>query len=869
MAHVALDVLFYVAPSATILTFLSAKALAGCLFHEASQSAGSPHRRYPAIAIQILLFATIVLEGITNAAASAHDPARWPIQSYFFYLVLMFFLHLGLALGLLENPKPLWYPYAEAWFVNLALEVPILVLSSRIYRLEDGYARTQVAMKTIRVVLSVSQLLLAGYFALADRRRSVKLDAESEALLAASAEESTENGHATGPESTSSANGSANGTAKVNGAASKPDGKSTDDDEFDEEDRKNEIRKDEASKKMREAGSVWNYLKSYKIFIPIVVPWKHRFTQACLGVIGLVVVAERFLNFLLPRQLGIVVNELTASAGTGIVPWAAMGLWIFYQWAGSSAGLDLLKSEAEMVVSQYVTKALEVESFSHIMGLSMDFHTAKSSGELIAAINQGSSMSGLIQFILFETAPMLVDLVVAFFVVYNLFDIYMALILFASGTVYLYMGVRLTGWGAASRRKYKATQRAQGAVQNEAINNWTTVSNFNNATYESNRFSESVDKNNTAEWWYTQTWYIGGGAQSFVMLAGRALANLLAVYRVAQGEANIGAFVTLNAYWSRLETPLALLQYSTRRIQTMLVDSERLLELLVTVPNVVSKPGAPPLQVAAGEVRFDNVSFAYDPRKPTLQDISFTVKPGQTVALVGETGGGKSTILKLLYRHYDVTGGSIKIDGQDIRDVQLDTLRDSFGLVPQDPALFNISLYENIRYARLEATEEEIHKACRAAAIHAKIDSFPDKYKTIVGERGMKLSGGEMQRVAIARALLRDAPFVLLDEATSAIDAETESSIQAAFKELTAGRTTFVVAHRLATIQHADLIVVIQEGKIVQMGTHDQLFAQEGKYRALWAKQLNKDVQGVIEDLTAQDSADKKDAQDDSSEGTE
>jgi ABC-type transport system involved in Fe-S cluster assembly fused permease/ATPase subunit len=807
---------------------------------------------------------TAVAEAIMNAVVAAHDPSRWPGQAYFFYLILMLFLHIGLALGILENPSPLWYPYAEAWFVNLALEIPLLVLSSKLNRLEDESTRATAALKTVRAVLLLVQLLIAGYFALADRRRVIKLDAESEALLAANDEQPAENGNATESVAASDANGTANGTADgaaaPNGTVDKSKGKSgddDDDDEYDEEDKKNEKRKDEASKKMREAGSLWNYLKSYHIFLPIVIPWKHRFTQLCLVAIGCVIVAERFLNYLLPRQLGVLVEELTKLADTGIMPWGAVGVWIFLQWLGSSAGMDLLKSEAELIVSQYVTKALEVTSFGHIMGLSMDFHTAKSSGELIAAMNQGSSMSGLIQFILFETAPMVVDLVVAFFVVYNLFDIYMALILFASGTIYLYMGVRLTAWATESRRKYKTTQRSQGSVQNEAINNWTTVSNFNNATYESDRYSTSVDKNNKAEWWYLQTWYIGGSAQSFVMLAGRALAVLLAVYRVSQGQANIGAFVTLNAYWARLESPLELLQYSTRRIQTMLVDSERLLELLNTMPKVVSKPGAPPLQVLAGEVRFDKVEFAYDPRKPTLQNISFTVKPGQTVALVGETGGGKSTILKLLYRHYDVTGGAIHIDGQDIREVQLDTLRDSFALVPQDPALFNISLYENIRYARLEATEEDIQNACRAAAIHDKIDSFPDKYKTVVGERGMKLSGGEMQRVAIARALLRNAPFVLLDEATSAVDAETESKIQAAFKELTDGRTTFVVAHRLATIQHADLIIVIQEGQIVQMGNHDELFTQEGKYRALWAKQMNKEVQGVLKDLATTDD-DKK-----------
>lgn len=269
----------------------------------------------------------------------------------------------------------------------------------------------------------------------------------------------------------------------------------------------------------------------------------------------------------------------------------------------------------------------------------------------------------------------------------------------------------------------------------------------------------------------------------------------------------------------------------------MLVDSERLTELLNTNPSIVDAPGALPLRITASEVKFVDVCFSYDPRKPTIQDVSFVVKPGSTIALVGETGGGKSTLLKLLYRYYDTNKGSIRIDGQDIRDVTLDSLRNSFGMVPQDPALFNFSVMENVRYARLDATDEEVHEACRAAAIHDKILSFSDGYKSKVGERGVKLSGGELQRVAIARAILRNPAIVLLDEATSMIDAETEYLIQKAFRKLTAGRTTFVVAHRLSTIQHADQILVISNGTVIEKGSHEELIALGGKYVSLWSKQ--------------------------------
>lgn len=317
-------------------------------------------------------------------------------------------------------------------------------------------------------------------------------------------------------------------------------------------------------------------------------------------------------------------------------------------------------------------------------------------------------------------------------------------------------------------------------------------------------------------------------------------AAVLAARRVSQGLAPVGSFVTLVSYWSTIEGPLSLVSYSVRQISQMLIDSERLMELLNTKASVTEAPGSPALEVTSGRVEFCDVNFAYDPRKPTLQGISFVAEPGNTIALVGETGGGKTTILKLLYRYYDPDAGSIRIDGQDIRGVSLDSLRDSFGMVPQDPALFNSTIIENVRYARLDASDQEVHEACRAAAIHDKILSFPDGYRSTVGERGVKLSGGELQRVAIARAILRNPAFVLLDEATSMIDGETEHLIQKAFEKLTSGRTTFVVAHRLSTIQHADQIIVISDGKIAEIGTHDELIKLGGRYVRLWSKQSAK-----------------------------
>lgn len=438
--------------------------------------------------------------------------------------------------------------------------------------------------------------------------------------------------------------------------------------------------------------------------------------------------------------------------------------------------------------------------------------------------------------------PTFLDLAVAVIYVTTLFDSNMALIVIITGICFVYVGTKVTRWSAKGRRKYNTAYREQSKVLNESMSNWQTVSHFNRATYECTKFEKTVDDYNKADWYFTYCWTVGDALQSLISVLGQLAAAFLASYRVSQGAAPVGSFVTLMAYWSSIEGPMHSVAFSVRSVSNMLIDSERLLQLLRTKPTVFDAPDAKPLHITNGAVEFKNVDFAYDPRKTTLKNVSFKVDGGQTIALVGETGGGKSTILKILYRYYDVTSGSVTIDGQDIRKVTLNSLRDAFGMVPQDPSLFNLTIMENIRYARLDATDDEVYQACKAAAIHDKIMTFPDGYKSKVGERGVKLSGGELQRTAIARAILRNPPIVLLDEATSMIDAETEAVIQQAFKKLTADRTTFVVAHRLSTIQNADLILVIQDGEVIERGTHGELFAQKGKYTSLWSRQLSKET---------------------------
>lgn len=851
--------LHYLAPIVTALYFIAAKTFSICLLHEPAKRSGSKSksksRRYAVIALQLFAVATVVAQGIGALLRAIRRPGWSAAQDYVVHLVLLFALHSCFTLGIVETTSPLWHPYLGAWLVELCFEIALISLKSTSPPSSDlEYPESWIACSIARASILVVLCVATSWWVLQDRGRTIRLDHESEALLANG---NGLHGRTNGTATKTPASPTSSATLHEASSDGGGDDVSDVDSDADVPDRDKEL-KALQQRRLQESGNWLNYLKEFKIFIPMLLPWKDRLVQGCFVIIGVIMAAERVLHILIPRQLGILVEELTKQAGTGAIPWSAIGLWILYAALGSGAGLPLIKQVAQLPVQQYGYKAISTTSFRHIMGLSMNFHNEKNSGELIRAIEQGTHLQDLVDFMFFEVSPMFFDLIVAFVYVAILFDVYMSLILFGVGISYIFVGAKVTSWTMKQRRDFNAAWRLESKVQNEAINNWQTVSHFNRSKYESERYSKTVDDYNLAEWRYHTSYYMGSGATSFIMLAGRLAVTVLAFWRVAGGQAPVGNFVTLVSYWGSIERPLTNVSYSVRKVSQMLTDSERLLQLLTTKPSVTEIPGAPEINIKAGEVEFDHVHFSYDPRKATLKDVTFTVKAGQTVAFVGETGGGKSTTLKMLYRYYDVSGGAIRIDGQDIRDVTLDSLRDSYGMVPQDPSLFNISIMENIKYARLDATDEEVKDACRAAAIHDKIESFPDGYKAMVGERGVKLSGGELQRVSIARAILRQPKIVILDEATSMIDAETEDLIQQAFKRLTANRTTFIVAHRLSTIQHADLILVIHDGEIVERGTHEELFEQNGKYVALWSKQLNKavkdvggtlDVQSVVETL--------------------
>ena len=382
---------------------------------------------------------------------------------------------------------------------------------------------------------------------------------------------------------------------------------------------------------------------------------------------------------------------------------------------------------------------------------------------------------------------------------------------------------------------------------------YETVKYFNAESYEFQRYRNAVSKTQQAQWKVATTLNIMNISQNVVFTLGLMIVCFIAAYQVTSGQKNVGLFVLVLTYMAQLQAPLNFLGTFYRSIQQSMINAERMLELFKERPTVVDEPTAKELPSCQGEIRYNGVNFAYDPRKPALKGLSFRCAPGTTTALVGESGGGKSTVFRLLYRFYNLDGGSIQVDGHDVKDITIDSLRQHIGVVPQDTVLFNESLMYNLKYANVNASDEDVFEACRAASIHEKISNFPDGYNSRVGERGLKLSGGEKQRVAIARTILKNPRIILLDEATAALDTETEQNIQTALDKLSQGRTTLVIAHRLSTITRADQILVLHSGKVAESGTHAELLSAKGRYANMWRKQIL--AQKVAEE--AQDLADR------------
>ena len=489
-------------------------------------------------------------------------------------------------------------------------------------------------------------------------------------------------------------------------------------------------------------------------------------------------------------------------------------------------------------VSQRAVRELAVRTFRHLHALSLKFHLERRTGGLARIVSRGTmGIDTVLRFSLFNTFPTILEIAfVAGILAWSYGWLY-ALVILATVLAYVWFTYAATEWRINIRRDMNAADTEANTKAVDSLLNFETVKYFGNEEHETKRYAVSMDIYEKAA---VKTWVslaVLNSGQAVIYSAGLTIVMVMSALAVRAGHATVGDFVMINALMIQLYMPLNFIGSSYREIKQGLIDVEQMFTLLKVNAEIKDKPGARPLVVKDAEVVFENVNFAYDPERPILRDLSLRVPPGKTVAIVGPSGAGKSTISRLLYRFYDVTSGQVLIDGQDIANVTQTSLRAAIGMVPQDTVLFNDTIRYNIRYGRPDATDQEVEDAARMAQIHDFVMSLPKGYDSLVGERGLKLSGGEKQRVSIARTILKGPPILILDEATSALDSFTEHQIQEALRKVSENRTTLVIAHRLSTVVDADEIIVLERGQVAERGTHAELLAQGGIYAAMWNRQ--------------------------------